>query len=177
MVIEENMYILNRFQRNVRSFFYGSLYKELEKNRKQLDSSTREKPSHNGSVLQFTKLRNATLIRHIWPKQKIHNIHILNIKQCVWHPLLKYIYTCNLIPYTIYMTFSFTWYPRDIIHIVCHVNSKLVVARCITCDKMNATVVPAAQIILHSSHGWFWCLYLIFTILQKSINSFTTIIL
>lgn len=51
MVIEENMYILNRFQRNV-SFFYGSLYKELEKkNRKQLDSSTREKPSHNGSVV------------------------------------------------------------------------------------------------------------------------------
>lgn len=78
MVIEENMYILNQFQRNV-SFFYGSLYKELEKNRKQLDSSTREKPSHNGSVLQFTKLRNATFIRHIWPKQKIHSVHVLNI--------------------------------------------------------------------------------------------------
>lgn len=78
MVIEENTYILNRFQRNV-SFFYGSLYKELEKNRKQLDSPTREKLSHNGSVLQFTKLRNATFIRHTWPKQKIHNIHMLNI--------------------------------------------------------------------------------------------------
>lgn len=176
MVIEENMYILNRFQRNV-SFFYGSLYKELEKTQEAIRFINSWKTSHNGSVLKFTKLRNATLIRHIWPKQKIHNIHILNIKQCVWHPLLKYIYTCNLIPYTIYMTFSFTWYPRDIIHIVGHVNSILVVARCITCDKMNATVVPAAQIILHSSHGWFWCLYLIFTILQKSINSFTTIIL
>lgn len=69
MVIEENMYILNRFQRNV-SFFYGSLYKELEKNRKQLDSSTREKPSHNGSVLQFTKLRNATFIGHISGQNK-----------------------------------------------------------------------------------------------------------
>lgn len=52
-----------------------------------------------------------------------------------------------------YMTFSFTWYPRDI-YIVGHDNSILVVARCITRDKMNATVVPAAQlilIILHSS--------------------------
>lgn len=48
------------------------------------------------------------------------------------------------------MTFSFSRYPRDI-YIVGHDNSILVVARCITCDKMNATVVPAAQIILHSS--------------------------
>lgn len=52
----------------------------------------------------------------------------------------------------IHMTFSFSRYPRDI-YIVGHDNSILVVARCITCDKMNATVVPAAQIILHSSHG------------------------
>lgn len=41
------------------------------------------------------------------------------------------------------MTFSFTRYPRDIIYD----NSILVVARCITRDKMNATVVPAAQLI------------------------------
>lgn len=47
------------------------------------------------------------------------------------------------------MTFSFTQYPRDIYVILGHDNSTLVVGRCITCNKMNATVVPAlaAQII------------------------------
>lgn len=34
-----------------------------------------------------------------------------------------------------------------------HDNSILVVARCITRDKMNATVVPAAQIILIILHS------------------------
>lgn len=64
---------------------------------------------------------------------------------------LKYIYTCNLMLYAMCITFSFTRYPRDIYVILGHDNSTLVVGRCITCNKMNATVVPAAQIILHSS--------------------------
>lgn len=89
LVLKNNKWLLKKtctFSTDFKGMFHFSmaLYtKSLTKNRKQLDSSTREKPSHNGSVLQFTKLRNATFIRHIWPKQKIHNIHTLNIKQCV----------------------------------------------------------------------------------------------
>lgn len=89
LVLKNNKWLLKKtctFSTDFKGMFHFSmaLYtKSLKKNRKQLDSSTREKPSHNGSVLQFTKLRNAAFIGHIWPKQKIHNVHMLNIKQCV----------------------------------------------------------------------------------------------
>lgn len=70
LVLKNNKWLLKKtctFSTDFKGMFHFSmaLYtKSLKKNRKQLDSSTREKPSHNGSVVQFTKLRNATFIRH-----------------------------------------------------------------------------------------------------------------
>lgn len=79
MVIEKKTCTFSTDFKGMFHFSMALYTKSLKKNRKQLDSSTREKLSHNGSVLQFTKLRNATFIGHIWPKQKIRNIHVLNI--------------------------------------------------------------------------------------------------
>lgn len=76
LVLKNNKWLLKKtctFSTNFKGMFHFSmaLYtKSLTKNRKQLDSSTREKPSHNGSVLQFTKLRNAAFIRHISGQNK-----------------------------------------------------------------------------------------------------------